>query len=78
MQANKLIRDLKPSNLVIPYQYTQPPLLHRHRTDLVIQLDKDAGDCNMFASKRGDVIKLPLSRSFEQIEIDSEVRILAC
>lgn len=37
VQANKLIRDLKPTNLVLPLQYTLPPLLQPHRTDLVIE-----------------------------------------
>jgi len=36
-QANKLIRDLKPENLVIPELYTQPPGMAPHRTDLVIE-----------------------------------------
>lgn len=37
VQANKLIRDLKPSNLVLPRQYTIPPILQPHRSDLVIE-----------------------------------------
>lgn len=36
-QANKLIRDLKPDNLVIPECYAQPPITAPHRTDLVIE-----------------------------------------
>ncbi|KAH7969080.1 hypothetical protein HPB52_014524 [Rhipicephalus sanguineus] len=37
VQANKLIRDLKPTNLVLPLQYTLPPPLQPHRSDLVIE-----------------------------------------
>jgi integrator complex subunit 9 len=36
-QANKLIRDLKPDNLVIPERYVQAPITAPHRTDLVIE-----------------------------------------
>lgn len=30
-QANKLIRDLNPKNLLIPAQYAQPPPMYKHR-----------------------------------------------
>jgi integrator complex subunit 9 len=36
-QANKLIRDLKPSNLLVPQVYLNPPLSAPLRSDLVIQ-----------------------------------------
>lgn len=35
-QANKLLKDLKPGNIVIPESYTQPPTMAPHKTDLVI------------------------------------------
>lgn len=35
-QANKLIRELKPSTLVVPQSYTIPPPTHAHRSELVI------------------------------------------
>jgi len=35
-QGNKLIRDLKPSILVVPEVYLQPPAICPHKTDLVI------------------------------------------
>lgn len=35
-QANKLLKDLKPANIVIPDSYTQPPAMAPHKTDLVI------------------------------------------
>lgn len=35
-QANKLLKDLKPGNIVIPEGYTQPPTMAPHKTDLVI------------------------------------------
>ena len=69
-QANKLLRDLKPKNLVIPQSYTTPPLLLKHRTDLVIDCE-----ATVFSYKRNNVIKLPIKRSFERIDIDSDVNI---
>lgn len=36
-QANKLIRELKPSTLILPECYTQPPVTHPNRTELVIE-----------------------------------------
>lgn len=36
-QANKLIRDLKPHILILPECYTQPPLNHPHRNDLIVE-----------------------------------------
>jgi len=35
-QANNLLKDLKPGNIVIPESYTQPPTMAPHKTDLVI------------------------------------------
>lgn len=37
VQANKLIRDLKPDNLVVPERYLSPPIIAPHRTDLIIE-----------------------------------------
>ena len=68
-QANKLLKDLKPKNLVIPQSYTSPPPLLKNRTDLVI----DCEATNVFAYKRNYVIKLPIKRKFERIDIDSDV-----
>lgn len=36
MQATKLIRELNPSHLLIPDIYTKPPLLLKHKSDLMI------------------------------------------
>lgn len=36
-QANKLIRELKPATLILPECYTQPPVTHPNRTELVIE-----------------------------------------
>jgi integrator complex subunit 9 len=35
-QANKLIKELKPTVLVIPENYTQPPMMVPHQANLVI------------------------------------------
>jgi len=71
VQANKLIKDLKPSNLIMPLHYTSPPPLYRHRTDLVIDVD-----CKVFPYKRNDVIKLPIKRCFERVNISAEVSLI--
>lgn len=36
-QANKLIRELKPATLILPECYTQPPVTHPNRTELIIE-----------------------------------------
>lgn len=69
-QANKLIRDLKPENLVIPECYTQPPITAPHRMDLVIE---PVGDKPLITFKRGEVIKLPLKRKKGRVFIEPEL-----
>lgn len=44
-QANKLLKDLKPGNIVIPESYTQPPAMAPHKTDLVIDQVSSASIC---------------------------------
>ncbi|RWS13077.1 integrator complex subunit 9-like protein [Dinothrombium tinctorium] len=68
-QANKLLRDLKPSRLIIPHQYVSPPMMQKHRTDLVI----DYAECETHVYKRNETIKIPLKRNFEKISISSEL-----
>ncbi|RWS27634.1 cleavage and polyadenylation specificity factor-like protein [Leptotrombidium deliense] len=68
-QANKLIRELKPHTLIMPHQYTSPPLLQKHRTDLVI----DSGEFKTIVYRRNETIKVSLKRRFERIEIDSDL-----
>ena len=36
-QGNKLVRDLKPTTLVIPESYLKPPVEAPNRTDLLIE-----------------------------------------
>lgn len=36
-QGNKLVRDLKPTTLVIPETYLKPPVEAPNRTDLTIE-----------------------------------------
>lgn len=67
-QANKLIRDLRPSHLVVPEQYIVPPPLQPHRTDLVVECDPPP-----FPFRRGEVLNLPIRRHFEQVEFDTEL-----
>ncbi|KAK0079575.1 hypothetical protein PV325_001050 [Microctonus aethiopoides] len=66
-QANKLIRDLKPENLVIPESYIQPPYTAPHRLDLIIE---PVGEKPLITFKRGEVIKLPLKRKKSRVFIE--------
>lgn len=68
IQANKVIRDLKPANILLPYNYTPTP--GRNSVDLAIE----ASDCKMYSYKRGDEIKLPIKCKFERLFIDPQVR----
>ncbi|XP_057333084.1 integrator complex subunit 9 [Microplitis mediator] len=70
-QANKLIRDLKPDNLVIPECYTQPPYSAPHRIDLIIE--PVAPDKPLITFRRGEVTKLPLKRSKSRIFIEPKL-----
>ncbi|XP_034943650.1 integrator complex subunit 9 [Chelonus insularis] len=66
-QANKLIRDLKPDNLVIPEGYMSPPFTAPHRLDLIIE---PVGDKPLITFRRGEVIKLPLKRKKSRVFIE--------
>lgn len=70
MQANKLIKDLKPNALVIPDIYTQPPASAVHRTDLVIEAIPDRP---IITFKRGDVLNLPLKRKHNQVYVNDTI-----
>lgn len=67
-QANKLIRDLNPRHLIVPNQYTVPPLLHPQRSDLTIDSDLSPIVCY-----KNDVLKLPMERKYQQIEMVPEL-----
>lgn len=58
-QANKLIRELKPSTLILPECYTQPPVTHPNRTELVIEQPPER---KVLTINRGEVLTLPLKR----------------
>ncbi|KAL3274517.1 hypothetical protein HHI36_015900 [Cryptolaemus montrouzieri] len=69
-QANKLIRDLKPSTLVIPECYTQPPTAAPNVSDYIIENNHDR---NLISYKWGEVINLPLKRKQAQVYLDNSV-----
>lgn len=68
-QANKLIRELKPSTLVVPECYTQPPPAFPQRTELVI----DQGDRKVLTLKRGEVLRIPLRRKRTRVNMSAKV-----
>lgn len=67
-QANKLLAELNPKNVLIPHQYSVPPQQAPHRTELVIETA-----ATELTFKRNDTIKIPLTRKFERIEIDADL-----
>ncbi|CAH0380737.1 unnamed protein product [Bemisia tabaci] len=69
VQANKLVRELKPANLVLPDCYTVPPPSLPHRTDLVIQ----QADHKVLVMKRGEVISLPLKKKKVKVKLSAEL-----
>lgn len=70
MQANKLIKDLKPATLVIPECYTQPPSSATHRADLIIE---PIPERPLITFKRGDVLNLPLKRKHNQLFVNGKI-----
>lgn len=71
-QANKLISELEPKALLLPHQYKVPPRQYAHRSDLVIEIAPEArGCCREILYKQQEIIRLPIKRKFERIEIDS-------
>ena len=75
IQANKIIRDLKPVNIVLPFNYTpaavsitNPSLIGRNSSippDLAID-----SDCIIHSFKRGDEFNLPINCKYERLYID--------
>lgn len=51
-QANKLIKDLKPTTLVVPESYTKPPVSAPNLTELVVHSNPDV---NLIPYKWGEV-----------------------
>lgn len=67
-QANKLIRELSPAHLVIPHQYTSPPLLLPSRQDLVIEYVSFVIFRSFFIVSQFRVLRLLLYRHLVKIE----------
>lgn len=70
VQINKLIRELKPSKLVVSEKYTVPPPLLSHKTDLVI----DPGEgIELITYRKTEPVQIKLGRQYERAEMDSEL-----
>ena len=67
-QARKLIREAKPGCLVVPHKYTVPPTTAPTRLELVID-----PDIPIFPYKKLDIIKLPVVRTLEHLELAPEL-----
>ncbi|XP_015788512.1 integrator complex subunit 9 [Tetranychus urticae] len=69
-QVNKLIREVKPSNVVISEKYTSPPPMFDLKTDLIV--DPGPGS-ELITYKRNETIRIKLNRKYERAAIDSEL-----
>lgn len=69
-QVNTILSDLQPKNLLVPQAYTVPPVLMKHRNDLVITVPKE---CNILPFKRSETVNLSLKRRFAKITLDPEI-----
>ncbi|KAH7646743.1 integrator complex subunit 9-like protein [Dermatophagoides farinae] len=72
IQANKIIRDIKPKNLVLPYQYTRPFSQAESHNKQPFETMIEA-DCKMFPYHRKETIKLPIKCKYERLLVDSEL-----
>lgn len=70
IQVNKLIRDLKPSTLVVPECYTQPPNGAPNHPDYMVE---NSPDRNLLSYKWGEVVNLPLKRKLAEVFLDNSI-----
>lgn len=68
IQANKVIRDYNPSNLLLPYNYTPSNGSMGRNPEFTIE-----ADCKMYPYKKKEAINLPINCQYEKLYIDSEV-----
>lgn len=69
-QANKLIKELKPSVLIIPESYTNPPIMMPQKTDLTIE---QSADRQIITFDREKVLKLPLKKNQVKVHLSTEL-----
>ncbi|XP_066923310.1 integrator complex subunit 9 homolog [Clytia hemisphaerica] len=67
-QANKLIKDITPKHLIIPEEYTTPPVMTPQRTDFVI-----FSDCPLQSYKGLDVLNISLKKDYSKIALSPEL-----
>eukprot|EP00795_Rhopilema_esculentum_P000765 gene765-10494_t len=67
-QVNKLIKDLRPKEMIAPAKYLKPPPLQPHRTDLSINVE-----CKLTPYDRYDTISLAVPKKFETVALSSEL-----
>lgn len=67
-QANKIIRELEPRQLIVPEKYLSPPLAMPSYTDLVIEAEPPP-----IPFKRGQVLELAVKRKTERIEVAQDL-----
>lgn len=70
-QINKLLREFKPSTLLIPQQYSQPPVHQKHRNDLMI--DVQGEPIKLMTYKHNETVKIALKSNYEKLTIDGQI-----
>lgn len=62
--ANMILNDIKPKNIIVPPSYTKPPPLHPHRTDLCLQVNQP-----LLTMERKSVLPINVKRKFEKVNL---------
>ena len=72
-QANKLLKELRPRQLLVPETYTVPPMMYQQRTDLTISVDLPTQTYRFL-----DIINVPINKSYVKVLLDSDIAEALC
>ena len=72
-QAHKLLKEIKPKQLIIPDAYTSPPMMMPQRTDLVI-----SAECPVQVYRHLSVIDIPLHKNYVKVTLSPEIASSLC
>ena len=72
-QAHKLLKEIKPKQLIIPDTYTSPPMMMPNRTDLVI-----SAECPVQTYKHLSVLDIPLNKNYAKVTMSPEIASTLC
>ncbi|KAI1283062.1 Integrator complex subunit 9 [Halotydeus destructor] len=69
IQANKILSELKPTNVLIPEQYLTPPRYLPQRNDLIIE----SPGSKVVTYKKNEIVTLPIKRTLDRVELESHL-----